>query len=162
MHRAHKKPVNSRKQRGIAIVEFIIAAPIVLFIALAVAEFSHAFYQYNTLTQSLRDGARQLANTASKGSGGVVVPSEADISEASNLIAYGTKVPGTPLLPGLSPGNVSWNTVTGTRTGQTFVTLRVDYPYQPLLTGGVPEGFRDGTVGNTFTLSAEMVVSPLL
>jgi Flp pilus assembly protein TadG len=145
-----------KKQRGIAMVEFIIAAPVVLFLALAVTEIGHALLQYNSLTQSLRDGARQLANTAAKGSTRTVSPSAAELTEVGNLIAYGTKNAGTPLLPGLTAGNV-----TVLPLGDRMLSIRVDYPYQPLLVGDIPIFFQSGSVSTTFTLSAEMVVRAL-
>jgi Flp pilus assembly protein TadG len=160
MKRGNLKLKMRKQQNGIAIIEFAIAAPVVLFLMLAVAEFGNALFTYNTLTKSLRDGARQLASTATVGSTGVVNPSATDISEAINLIAYGRRTPGEPVLPDLSPANVSWNLVT-TTGGQQLIAMRVDYPYQPLLIGGVPRVFRAGSETNTFTLSAEMVVRPL-
>jgi hypothetical protein len=145
-----------KKQRGIAMVEFIIAAPVVLFLALAITELGHALLQYNSLTQSLRDGARQLANTAAKGSTRIVAPSAAELTEVGNLIAYGSKAIGTPLLPGLDPSNV-----TVSQLGDRMLSIRVDYPYRPLLVGGIPIFFQADSVSTTFTLSAEMVVRAL-
>jgi Flp pilus assembly protein TadG len=145
-----------QKQRGIAMVEFVIAAPVVLFVALAVTEIGHALLQYNSLTQSLRDGARQLANTAAKGSTRTVDPSAAELIEVGNLIAYGSKTAGTPLLPGLTAGNV-----TVSQLGDQMLSIRVDYPYQPLLVGDIPIFFQSGSVSTNFTLSAEMVVRAL-
>ena len=49
------------RQRGIMSVEFIIVAPFLMLLMLGISEFGHALYQYNTLTKSVRDGARRWA-----------------------------------------------------------------------------------------------------
>ncbi len=153
----HKAGLN-KQQRGIALVEFVIAAPVVLFIALAIAEMGNAIMQYNSMTQSLRDGARHLASIAEKGSAGVVALTAEDQTEVSNLVAYGTIAAGTPIIPGLSPGNVSIQDL-----GDGLLSVTVSHNYQPLLIGGIPRVFSRGagSVNNALTMNAEMVVRAL-
>lgn len=53
------------KQRGIAAIEFAILVPVMLLIVFGITEFGRAFYQYNTLAKSARDGVRYLSTQAS-------------------------------------------------------------------------------------------------
>jgi len=156
MRRPDNRGSSTRAQRGIAMVEFVIAAPVVLFIGLAIAEMGNAFLQYNTLTQSLRDGARELATVAGKGSAGVIDITADELTAVSNLVAYGTTGTGTAVVPGLVPGNV-----TITDIGDRNLSIQVDYIYQPLLTGGIPRLYTTGNINNAFTMSAEMIVRAL-
>lgn len=153
-----KNLANRRKQRGIVMVEFIIMAPVVILIGLAVAELGNAILQYNMMTQSLRDGARHLAQNAEKGSSGSTV---IDIDDAlrtrvSNLVAYGVEGVGTPIVPDLAPANVAITELGG---GQ--LSIEVTYAYQPILIGGIPRLYSDGRTNNLFTMRAEMIVRAL-
>ena len=56
------------KQYGLAMVEMVIVSPLLLLLIFGVAEMGRAFYQYNTLTKSVRDGARYLSGEAILGS----------------------------------------------------------------------------------------------
>jgi Flp pilus assembly protein TadG len=162
IRRLNRKPLQNRSgsrahsQRGIAVVEFVIAAPVVLFVGLAIAEMGYAIMQYNTLTQSLRDGARHLAAVAENGSTGVVVLKAEDRTAVANLVAYGTTGSGTAVVPGLAPGSVTINDL-----GDLTLSIRVDYTYQPLLVGGIPKVFASGSVSNALTMSSEMIVRAL-
>ena len=156
MRRPYNRGSSTRSQQGIAMVEFVIAAPVVLFIGLAIAEMGNAFLQYNTLTQSLRDGARELASVAGKGSAGVIDITADELTAVSNLVAYGTTGTGTAVVPGLVPGDV-----TVTNMGDRNLSIQVDYVYQPLLTGGIPKLYTTGDINNAFTMSAEMIVRAL-
>jgi hypothetical protein len=113
-------------QRGVALVEFALVAPLLLIMTFIVTEYSRALYQYNTLTKSVRDAARYLS-VQSPGSG---------IAQSRNLIVYGNLGgTGSPLAIGLSTSQVPdpiWafsgalpviNTVTVKITGYTFTPL---------------------------------------
>ena len=121
-----KRRDKAHNQRGVATIEVMIVTPVVLVIMLAVAEFGHALGEYNTLTQSVRDGARYIAEEAS-GEGGVVNLSATKITETRNLVAYGAVGGTSALLPGLSPDNV---TVTVVNSDDISVTAA--YVYQPI------------------------------
>jgi hypothetical protein len=144
------------RQRGIAIVEFVIVLPLVLFITLGVAEMGNAIRQYNALTQSVRDGARHLSNIAMKGSSRVVTIDANDVIEVSNLVVYGSTAAGTPRLPGLTPGNV-----TVLDLGNNQVEVSASYAYQPLLIGGIPDLRGTGSTGGSFTMNAVVVMRAL-
>ena len=156
MRRPNNRGNSTRSQQGIAMIEFVIAAPIVLFMGLAIAEMGNAIMQYNILTQSLRDGARELASIAGNGTSGGIEVTVAEDEAIRNLIAYGTTGTGTAVVPGLTAGNV-----TVTDRGDRTFSIQVDYPYQPLLTGGIPKLYTTGNIGNEFTMSAEMIVRSL-
>ena len=153
-----KDLANGRKQRGIVMVEFIIMAPVIILIGLAVAELGNAILQYNVMTHSLRDGARHLAENAEKGSSGntVIDIDDALRTEVTNLVAYGIEGEGTPVVPGLQPSDV-----TITELGSGRLSLEVTHDYQPILIGGIPRIYADGRINNLFTLRAEMVVRAL-
>src|SRR3954467_15130876 len=113
----------TKKQSGVALVEFALVLPLLLLMTFIVVEYSRALYQYNTLTKSVRDAARYLS-VQSPGSG---------ITQSKNLIVYGNLAgSGLPLAIGLSKSQVPdpvWalsgalpvmNTVTVKITGYTF------------------------------------------
>ena len=50
--------------RGLAMVEFVIVAPLLMLLMLTVGEFGRVFFQYNTLTKAVREGARYAAGQA--------------------------------------------------------------------------------------------------
>jgi Flp pilus assembly protein TadG len=143
------------RQRGIAIVEFVIVLPVVLFITLGVAEMGNAIRQYNALTQSVRDGTRHLAEWAARGNTPVNITSSL-VTEVSNLVVYGSTVAGTPRLPGLTPTNVTLQDL-----GDGQVSVSASYAYQPLLIGGIPDLVGVGSTGGTFTMNAEVVMRAL-
>jgi Flp pilus assembly protein TadG len=157
MRQPNTRGNSARSQQGIAMVEFVIAAPVVLFIGMAIAEMGNAFLQYNTVTQSLRDGARELAALAGNGDTGSIELTGAELNTVSNLVAYGTPGTGTAVVPGRTPGDV-----TVTDRGDMTFSIRVDYTYQPLLVGSIPKLYTSGNINNAFTMSAEMIVRALL
>ena len=124
------------RQRGIMTVEFIIVAPILLLFLLGISEFGHALYQYNTLTKSVRDGARYLAANAVVGSTSTIVIDSTDISETENLVVYGnTAGSGSPKLPGLSAGDITVSCLGGGTAcpGVEHVVVAAQYPYRSIM-----------------------------
>lgn len=97
-----KKAIGSHRQRGVAAVEFgILLIPLVL-LTFGITEYGRAMYQYNALAKSTRNAARYLSEYAAG----------TEIANATDLAIYGcirgvscTGTP-TPLVPGLSAGNV--------------------------------------------------------
>ena len=145
----------NKQQRGVAIIEFAIVLPILLMLVMGTAEFGRAFLQYNALTKTLRDGGRYVAAKAVKGSTGVVQINANVRTETSNLVTYGNVAgTGTPLLPGLVPGNV---TVAAGAPGSVVVSANYAYipvfPWLPL--------FQFGSLGTAHTLSAAVTMRAL-
>ena len=109
-------------------VEFVIVLPICLILVVATAEFGRAFMQYNTLTQSVRDGIRFLAAKASPGQTGVINITGTVQVQTRNLVVYGnTSGSGSVILPGLTAA-----AVTVTDAGGGNVSISVTYPYAPI------------------------------
>ncbi len=142
-----------RRCRGLAIVEYTIVVPICLMLVVATAEFGRAFWQYNTLTKAVRDGARHAAGHALQGSTGTVSISGSLSTETRNLVVYGrTIAAGSPLLPGLTTGQVS---VTDAGAGTVAVTAT--YPYSPIF-AFVPR-FSFGSNVNTSSYTLQVAVT---
>ncbi|WP_045226559.1 TadE/TadG family type IV pilus assembly protein [Methyloterricola oryzae] len=106
------------RQRGIALVEFVIVAPILLLLMLGVTEMGRALYQYNTLSKAVRDGARFYSANVFVDGGAA--------GKSVSLVRFGnTLASGPPILPGPLPtvsasldGTGNWVTVTASYTFQ--------------------------------------------
>jgi len=140
-------------------VEFTIAAPLLLLLLYAIVEFGNVFYQHALLADSVRNAARYLASNAITDGSGVVNISTAT-GATQNLVVYGNTCGNTcpgggtanPLLPGLAAGQV---TVTTQKDpdGSTDVIVSVAYPYQSLFGGSIPNFVATGSVNTAFTLN---------
>ncbi|HEX8785824.1 MAG TPA: TadE/TadG family type IV pilus assembly protein, partial [Telluria sp.] len=87
-----------QRQSGVALVEFTLIAPLLLILIFITTEFGRAYYQYNTITKSVREAVRYL----SVRSAGV------DEDKATNIIVYGNPGgTGSRIFAGLSKSNVS-------------------------------------------------------
>ena len=150
----------SSRQRGVAIVEFTIALPILLVLILAVAEFGRAFLQYNALTRAVRDSARYVSANALNGASQAIDVSQASAvySEAQNLVVYGNITnSGTPLLNGLTSSDVTINNPAGTRD----ITVNVTYAYQPMLGAVLPGLFYGSDLATNYPLQAQVTMRVL-
>jgi Flp pilus assembly protein TadG len=86
--------------RGVAAVEFAITLIPLVTLVFGVAEFGHAIYQYEALTESTRDAARYLST---------YLPADAayPLAQARCLAVYGnTACTGTPVASGLKTSMV--------------------------------------------------------
>jgi Flp pilus assembly protein TadG len=116
------------RQRGLAASEFVIVLPVVLLLLFATAELGRAFYQHNTLTKAVRNGARYLAEHAIKDATGVINIDGTTETATKNLVVYGnTTGSGEPLLEG-------WSTdkVTATEADLAHVQVSATFTFQPL------------------------------
>jgi Flp pilus assembly protein TadG len=121
------------RQRGLAASEFVIVLPVVLLLLFATAELGRAFYQYNTLTKAVRNGARYLAEQATQGSTGVINITGAIAAATRNMVVYGnTAGGGEPLLE-------SWSAdkVTATVVDLAHIQVSATFTFQPLF-GRIP------------------------
>lgn len=130
-----------QRQRGGAIVEFVLVMPLMLIPIFITTEIGRAYYYYNTLTKNVREAARYLSVRA-KG---------VDVDSAKNIIVFGNPAgTGTAVIPRLSKTNVpdpAYATV-GTVPAITTVTVTVSgYSFQPMVSSVF--GFRL----NTFTFA---------
>lgn len=127
------------KQSGIAAIEFMVAAPLLIVIVFAVTEFAWAFHQYHTMTRATRDGARHMASGALIGSVGMIYLDTSLVQETGNLVVYGnTTGAGDPLLPRWTRADV-----TVTSPDASHIRVSAFYNYVPLV-GRIP-AFYGGT-----------------
>lgn len=140
-----------QRQLGLAAVEFVICAPLLLLLVLACTELGRAFVHYATLSYSIRDATRFVTMNSINGTTGVVQLSNATITQARNLAVYGN-VGGTgaPRLP-----NFQANHVTVIDAGGGNIRVTATYPYQPMIGPAIPSfGF-----GSSAPLNFNMVIA---
>lgn len=117
-----------RRQSGLALVEFAVLLPLMLFLMFGTAELGRAFYQYNALHKSVQAGARYLADH-SLGTSGVLVLDPAEVAAARNLVVYGDRAAaGVPLLESLDVQDVSVSVEQGR-----YIRVAATYAFVPVL-----------------------------
>jgi hypothetical protein len=141
----------SNHQRGLAAVEFVFVLPFLLLLMLVSAELGRAFYQYNTLTKTVRDGARYLADNSLIGTTGIIDITDEE-SNTQNLVVYGNRLGnGQPLLPGLVPGDI-----TVVQLDSKHIRVSVTYVYLSILGVPIPSfGLGTGNIATNFTFTAQ-------
>ncbi|HZD52922.1 MAG TPA: TadE family protein, partial [Woeseiaceae bacterium] len=125
-----------RFQRGIALVETAICLPVLLLVMLAAGELTNAFLQHNTLTKSVRDGARYVSGEVVNHSFGVdVFDLNAQlVQDTKNLVVYGnTSGTGAPILPNLTAADVTVSDL-----GGAIVEVRAAYAYTGITGSVIP------------------------
>ncbi|KFX69233.1 pilus assembly protein TadG [Pseudomonas taeanensis MS-3] len=153
--RALKQP---RFERGVAMVEFAIALPLLLLLLFAIGEFGRMLFQYNSLLQANRDAVRYVAGKAWNRTLGRVELSAALQTETKNLAVYGvpTAQPGSqPLVSGLTTADVQVSAV-----GVDHVQVNISYRFRPLFGSGIP-AFIGGQTALDFPLVATTVMRAL-
>src|ERR1051325_527768 len=99
---------NSRSQRGNALVEFALAAPLGILALAGSFQFGYAFYVYNQLQLSIRGGVRYASLMEYKGTSSTCVAASQDV--VKNVVVYGTPTPAAgaqPIVRGLAKSNVN-------------------------------------------------------
>lgn len=118
-------------QRGVAMVEFAIALPILLLLLFGIAEFGRMLFQYNSLLQASRDATRYAASEAWNSTLGQVELNADLQSRVKNVALYGVPVPqlgATTAVPCLTAGDVAVTAV-----GTMHVQVRIDFAFRPVL-----------------------------
>lgn len=120
-------------QRGQSIMEFAIALPFLLLLLFGIFEFGRAYYQYNTLSKAIRNGARYLSSHSY---------SAANITNTQNVVVYGNSVGGSnPVLPRLTSAMINVTPSGGTApydeiNPPQFVKVSVNsYPFTTIVPG---------------------------
>jgi Flp pilus assembly protein TadG len=130
-----------KKQRGIAMVEFAIAVPVLLLLMLVAAEAGRWLYQYNTLHKAVRDGVRYAASEALNGTTGVMKQGDEwleVVQDTQNVVVYGNPGgTGNPVLPGLSTGQITVAAVDAVHV-RVQVGTGTPYNYVPIFASGIP------------------------
>jgi hypothetical protein len=122
---------HTRNQKGQSLLELALVLPLLMLIAFGAIEFGRAYYQYNTLTKALRDGARYMSYH---------IYSSAEETNCYNMVVYGnTAGSGSPVLPGLTTSLIDMVSSGGTTPYSAlnpprFITIRVTgYPFNRLI-----------------------------
>ena len=152
MHSQSFKP--SQVQRGVAMVEFAIALPLLLLLLLGIAEFGRMLYHYNNLLQANRDAVRYLAGEAWNGNLGQIVIDPAVATRTKNLAVYGVPAiqPGNEVVPGLTIANVTVSAV-----GSQHVQVSTSYVFQPVIGNGLP-----ALIGDAIPLNFPLVATTVM
>ncbi|WP_417529681.1 TadE/TadG family type IV pilus assembly protein [Marinobacter lipolyticus] len=151
---AFHKP--GKRQQGIAVLEFLLTAPLLLLVVFAVSELGWAFHQYHTMTRATQDGARHAASLAMNGSIGLILLDSALVQQTSNLVVYGNTVgAGEPLLPGWSTGDVSVSS-----PDAAHVEVRAIYNYVPIV-GRIPAFYGGDPIDVAFEMKGTVQMRAL-
>jgi Flp pilus assembly protein TadG len=143
--------------RGIATIEFVLAVPVLMLLVFAIAELGRAFVQYTVLANSIRNAARYVAGQALNGSTGLVSVSAQLQTQGQNLAAYGSIAGGTPILPGLTPSQI-----TVANAGNGNVSVSVEYPYASIFGATLPNfGFSGDPISLVFDMTAAATLRAL-
>lgn len=149
----------SRRQRGLAMVEFAIGAPLLLLLLLGIGEFGRLLSQYNQLLQGSRDAARYVSSHAMNATLGRIpdpLPAEV-VATAKNLLVYGSpSSTGSTLLPGLSTGQVQVS-----QLGSEHIQVSVTYSFQPVVGNVLLPGIFGQGIGLNIPLTATTVMRAL-
>lgn len=124
-HSAHQTTLPGR-QRGAAMIEFCIVAPLLFLLLFGFTELGRLLYQQNQLTKQVTTGARYIAripdainrSDCSAGPGWA-----AAVSTGQDLVAR--TVDGEPALPGLAPTDVTF-TVTALNVSTPACVIRAE------------------------------------
>lgn len=129
-----------RRQKGLAMVEFAIGAPVLLLLLLAIGEFGRMLSHYNQLLQGSRDAARYVASHAMNSTLGRIDLNGSLQGTAQSLVVYGAPSQGgrSAILPGLTTGMVQVSTV-----NTEHIQVSVTYTFRPVIGAALPGFFGD-------------------
>lgn len=144
----------ARRQRGLAMVEFAIGAPLLLLLLLAIGEFGRMLSHYNQLLQGSRDAARYVATHAMNSTLGRVELTGNLQGTAQSLVVYGAPSQGgrSALLPGLTTGMVQVSTVSAEH-----IQVSVIYTFRPVVGTALP-----GFFGNALPLNIPLTATTVM
>jgi Flp pilus assembly protein TadG len=144
-------------ERGTQMIEFALLLPFLIVLFASGVEMGRLFYTYNTLQKATEVGARYLSTSLVQTDGTYL---DSDTAAAKNLIVCGNAATCsgmTPVANNLSSSNITI-TSPGTASGTRYVTVSVNYSYQPVV---FDLGHMTGTsLSFTFTPSMKMRYMP--
>ncbi len=145
------------RQRGAILAETAVVLPLLIFLVVLTAEVTNAFVDHNTLTKAVRNGARHVASHAVLGTTGVVLLQPQLITEAQNLVVYGSiSGGGTAIISGLAIGDVQVQDLGGDN-----IAVIASHSYSGIL-GPILPSFGFGADSSlTHTLSATVTMRAL-
>ncbi|WP_171006391.1 TadE/TadG family type IV pilus assembly protein [Pseudomonas sp. 2FG] len=147
-------------QRGVAMVEFAIALPLLLLLLLAIGEFGRMLYQYNSLLQASRDAGRFVAGKAWNSTLGQIELSSDLQTQTKNVAVYG--VPSSqagfpPVVLGLTTANVQVSSV-----GAEHVQVSITYTFCPVIGNGNCGGSLPGFFANAIALNIPLTATTVM
>lgn len=160
MTRRHVK----HRQKGVAIVEMAISAPLLVLFLVVLAEAGTLLFQYTNLSKSVIAGARYVAD---RSVGGFVSPDV--VTTARNLIVYGSPNQGSqPRLPGLTvtiqckdgeqaSGSAGFSCEVNDHAVSTL-TISASANYQPILGGAWTAVTRSSSIAIPMNASVDQVL----
>lgn len=137
-----------RCPRGIATLEFVLVAPILLLLLLGIAELGRALYQYNTLSKAVRGATRYY-------SANVLANPTAAAAAAKSLVMQNTQD-----LPGMAEGDITPEIEVDPATGN-WARLTANYtfhfiPGNPL--SGIIRLLGGTALSDSFLMTATMTM----
>ena len=116
-----------QEQKGLAIIEFIIALPVLLMLSVLIIDVCRAFIQYTEVNKALQNGARYaLVDTY----GTLDFSAIADEASIKNVVVYGKPSGGgTPVIEHIEVADI---TVIQPTAATKQVTLSATYDYVPI------------------------------
>jgi Flp pilus assembly protein TadG len=154
-----------RCQRGLAMVELVMTAPILLLLLFGTVVFGEWLIQYSILNDAVRDAARYVAGAAFDGTTGHLLQGTdwtTLMNQGINLAVFGNvngNVNGNfpPVLPGLTVTNI---TVAEDNVALNITVSTTGYTYQSLFGASMPS-FLGGTIATNFPLSISTTMRAL-
>lgn len=135
-----------RRQSGLAMVEFVVVAPILLLLMLAGSELVRVFVQYSTLAHSVRDALVWAAREANKDARETPTLDSTAVDNAKKLIRFGNIAgTGPEIFPGLTDAQIDVRVLPNNRDVRIFV----NYPYQSMFGARLPLT----NISSSFTLN---------
>lgn len=145
-------------QKGVAMVEFAIALPLLLLLLFGIAEFGRMLFQYNSLLQASRDAGRYAASEAWNATLGKVDLSGDLQARVKSVAVYGvpSAQPGAATaVPGLTTSQVQVSAL-----GSDHVQVSITYTFQPVI-GAVLPSFTGDSVPLNVALTSSVVMRAL-
>lgn len=123
--------VRGSRLRGSVLVELTFSLTFLCALFLGTWQYGYAFYIYGELEQAVRAGGRYAALLTYNS--GTSTPTASFTSAVQNVVVYGDPAPAvgaTPIVPGLTRGNVSVSPVwtSGAPTGMTVAITGYTIP----------------------------------
>jgi Flp pilus assembly protein TadG len=154
-----------RSQRGLAMVELVMTAPILLLLLFGTVVFGEWLIQYSILNDAVRDAARYVAGKALNGSTGTLLQGSdwtTLVNQGTNLAVFGNvngNVNGNfpAVLPGLTVTNI---TMAEDTAALSITVSTTGYTYQSLFGASMPSFF-GGTIATNFPLSISTTMRAL-
>ena len=138
------------EERGVALVEFALVAPLLLILLFGMLDFGRTFNYWIDATHLANEGARWAVvnkNPASSGTLQAYIQQQADTNELRNG--------GSTSVPGGLEVCISFPSGTSTVGSPVKVTASVDYNWMPFLSDRALGGLASTTVSSSSTMRLE-------